>query len=80
MDWNSYFEMYGLRNSDTAKAQARTHGVKGAVPVGMYVHEQDLPPVNMSEGMTWLPLGDAETVWTRDNSTPANCIKWACCK
>ncbi|WP_394135581.1 ImpA family metalloprotease [Aliivibrio fischeri] len=73
MDWNSYFEMYGLRNSDTAKAQARTHGVKGAVPVGMYVHEQDLPPVNMSAGMTWLPLGEAETVWTRDNSTPTNC-------
>ncbi|HIF9128654.1 TPA: ImpA family metalloprotease [Photobacterium damselae] len=74
MDWNSYFEMYGLRNSDTAKAQARAHGVNGLVPVGMYVHEQDLPPVNMSEGMTWLPLGEADTVWTRDNSSPANCI------
>ncbi|WP_088879340.1 ImpA family metalloprotease [Vibrio rotiferianus] len=73
MDWNSYFEMYGLRNSDTAKAQASAHGVKGAVPVGMYVHEQDLPPANMSAGMTWLPLGGADTVWTRDDSSPANC-------
>ncbi len=74
-DWLPHFELYGLRNSDLAKAQAAEHGIKGKLPMGMYVLEEDLPGANVSQGLTFLTLGhDLEGVtWPRDNSSPISC-------
>lgn len=75
-DWTPHFELFGLRNSDLAKQQAAAHSTeKGALPMGMYVLETDLPKLDMTDGLSFLPLSadNAETLWTRDNSTPVNC-------
>ncbi|MGF1689500.1 ImpA family metalloprotease [Photobacterium japonica] len=77
LDWTPYFDMYGLRNTDLAKQQAGIHGTKGAIATGMYVLDRDLPPLNMSEGVDFLPINmsNAETVWPRDESSPVGCGK-----
>ena len=74
-DWLPHFELYGLRNSDLAKAQAAVHGIEGKLPTGMYVLEEDLPGENVSEDLTFLPLGDTltGTTWSSDSSTPKLC-------
>ncbi len=75
-DWTSHFELFGLRNSDLAKQQAAAHSIeKGALPMGMYVLETDLPKLEMTDELSFLALSsdNAVTLWTRDNSTPVNC-------
>ncbi|MEF1219266.1 hypothetical protein REH76_15965, partial [Photobacterium damselae] len=74
-DWTAFFDMFGLRNSDTAIAQAKSHGVNGSIPVGLYVLDTDLPPLNISEGLDFLPLGldKPDTLWPRDMSSPVQC-------
>ncbi len=75
LDWRSHFDLLGLRYSSLAAAQAVANAKSGALPMGMYVLETDLPPANMSDGLTFLPLSlnDASTRWPRDNSSPLDC-------
>ncbi|ADN77311.1 conserved hypothetical protein [Ferrimonas balearica DSM 9799] len=75
LDWRSHFDLLGLRYSSLAAAQASANASKGTLPMGMFVLETDLPPANMSEGLTFLPLSlsDATTRWPRDSSTPVDC-------
>lgn len=74
INWQSHFDMLGLRYSSLAATQAQANATKGSLPMGMYVLETDLPPANMSEGLSFLPLSlsDATTQW-RDGSSPASC-------
>ncbi|WP_207224047.1 ImpA family metalloprotease [Vibrio vulnificus] len=72
-DWSTHFDVWGLRNSNLALQQAAKHGVKGKLPLGMYVHERDFPTANLSDGLDFLPLGEKGVKWTRDESTPVNC-------
>ncbi|MGL6116702.1 ImpA family metalloprotease [Plesiomonas sp.] len=74
-NWRTYFDMYGLRYSSLAAEQAQKNQTKGDLEMGMYVLENDLPPRNMSEGLTFLPLSltDGSTLWPRDNSSPIQC-------
>ena len=74
MDWHSYFDLLGLRYSNLAASQVQANSTQGALPMGMYMLETDLPPDNMSKGLTFLPLSttDGTTKW-HDGSTPADC-------
>ncbi|MCL2914674.1 ImpA family metalloprotease [Shewanella corallii] len=74
MDWRNHFDLLGLRYSSLAATQTQANSSKGVLPMGMYILETDLPPANMSEGLTFLPLSviDGTTVW-RDGSSPSNC-------
>ena len=74
-NWQSQFDMYGLHYSSAAKAQAQAHAELGKLPMGIYVYEKDMPPVNWSDGMRWLPLStsDNTTVWPHDGSSPKYC-------
>ncbi|WP_421187423.1 ImpA family metalloprotease [Aeromonas enteropelogenes] len=74
-DWRSHFDLLGLRYSSLAGDQVQANQRQGDLPMGMYVLEDDLPPVNMSEGLTFLPLStlDSEILWPRDNSSPKTC-------
>ncbi|MGI2261382.1 ImpA family metalloprotease [Shewanella sp. GXUN23E] len=74
MDWRSHFDLLGLRYSSLAATQVQTNATRGSLPMGMYILETDLPPANMSEGLTFLPLSPADgtTVW-RDGNSPAGC-------
>ncbi|MBY5980412.1 ImpA family metalloprotease [Ferrimonas balearica] len=77
VDWSSHFDLMGLRYSSLAKSQVIANigndGVR--LEMGMFVLETDLPPANMSDGLTFLPLSlsDDTTVWPRDNSSPVDC-------
>ncbi len=75
LDWRSHFDMLGLRYSSLATAQVLTNQFQGSLPMGMYVLENDMPPVNMTEGLEFLPLStmDGNTLWPRDNSSPTAC-------
>ncbi|MBY6017811.1 ImpA family metalloprotease [Halomonas denitrificans] len=77
LDWRSHFDLLGLRYSSLAAAQAAANASRGSLPMGMYVLETDLPPANMSDGLTFLPLSlaDGTTRWPRDNSSPVDCPK-----
>lgn len=74
-DWRPYFDMFGLRYTSLAASQVNANAKGGAVNIGMYVLEDDLPPAAMSAELAFLPLSlaDAAAVWPRDNSTPAGC-------
>ncbi|AKB06061.1 ImpA family metalloprotease [Vibrio cholerae] len=74
-DWTPHFDLLGLRYSSLAKEQAVQHGIKGKLKMGMYVLEKDLPPHNMSNGLTFIDMSltDKTTKWPRDNSTPLDC-------
>lgn len=74
INWQSHFDMLGLRYSSLAATQAQLNATKGNLPMGMYVLETDMPPVNMSEGLSFLPLSlsDAAIQW-RDGSSPVSC-------
>ncbi|MBT1444030.1 ImpA family metalloprotease [Shewanella sp. JM162201] len=74
LNWQSHFDMLGLRYSSLAATQAQANATKGTLAMGMYVLETDLPPANMSEGLSFLPLSvdDAATTW-RDGNSPASC-------
>ena len=75
LDWRSHFDLLGLRYSTLAAAQVQANQPSGVLPMGMYVLEDDLPPANMSEGLTFLPLSstDGSTLWPRDQGSPASC-------
>ncbi|MDE1351609.1 ImpA family metalloprotease [Vibrio aestuarianus] len=74
INWQSHFDMLGLRYSSLAAAQAQANSTKGELAMGMYQLETDLPPANMSEGLTFIPLAlnDNSTQW-HDNSSPLDC-------
>lgn len=75
LDWRSHFDLLGLRYSTLAAAQVQANQPSGVLPMGMYVLEDDLPPANMSEGLTFLPLSstDGSTLWPRGQGSPASC-------
>ncbi len=75
-DWRTHFDMLGLRYSDQAAAQSSENASAGSMQMGMYELEQDLPPANMSEGLTFIPLSltDGKTLWKGELS-PAQCGK-----
>ncbi|MFQ2509942.1 ImpA family metalloprotease [Aeromonas caviae] len=75
LDWRNHFDMLGLRYSSLATAQVLANQSQGSLPMGMYVLETDMPPVNMTEGLEFLPLSimDGNTLWPRDNSSPRAC-------
>lgn len=74
LDWRSHFELLGLRYSSLAAEQVALNATRGSLPMGMYVLETNLPPANLSAGLTFLPLAtdDASTLWP-DGSSPAQC-------
>ncbi|MBY6186535.1 ImpA family metalloprotease [Marinobacter hydrocarbonoclasticus] len=76
LDWRSHFDLLGLRYSSLASAQAQANALRGSLPMGMYVLETDLPPANLSEGLTFLPLSlsNGDTLWPRDGSSPVDCV------
>lgn len=76
-DWRSHFDLLGLRYSSLAAAQVQANSPQGALPMGMYVLEDDLPPANMSETLPFLHLSltNGGTRWPRDSSSPASCDK-----
>ncbi|QSX37630.1 ImpA family metalloprotease [Shewanella sedimentimangrovi] len=76
IDWRSHFDLLGLRYSSLAAAQVAANAGKGALPMGMYVLETNLPPANMSSGLSFLPLSvsDGSTLW-QDGSSPVSCPK-----
>lgn len=75
-DWRSHFDMLGLRYSSLAAAQTASNATSGTMPMGMYELETDLPPANMSQGLTFIPLslGDGSTLW-KGTSSPSQCVK-----
>lgn len=75
-DWRSHFDMLGLRYSSLAAAQTASNATSGSMPMGMYELETDLPPANMSQGLTFIPLslGDGSTLW-KGTSSPSQCAK-----
>ncbi|UTV29993.1 ImpA family metalloprotease [Photobacterium atrarenae] len=74
-DWRPYFDMFGLHYTSLAADQVSKNTTKGAVPVGMYVLEDDLPPGSMSTGLDFLALSETDptTRWPRNNSSPSQC-------
>ncbi|WP_421252357.1 ImpA family metalloprotease [Aeromonas sp. 600724] len=74
-DWRNHFDLLGLRYSSLAVAQVQANQRYGSLPMGMYVLEDDLPPANMSEGVTFLPLSesDGSTLWPRNSGSPSAC-------
>ncbi|MGY3913743.1 ImpA family metalloprotease, partial [Aeromonas piscicola] len=75
-DWRSHFDLVGLRYSSLAVEQVAVNTTKGALPMGMYMLDWDMPPANMTTGLTFLPLSlsDNTTVW-RDGSSPTQCVE-----
>ncbi|MFB2685750.1 ImpA family metalloprotease [Shewanella mangrovisoli] len=75
-DWRSHFDMLGLRYSSLAAAQVAANASQGAVPMGMYELETDLPPANMSQGLSFIPLSvsDGSTLW-KGTGSPSQCAK-----
>lgn len=75
-DWRSHFDMLGLRYSNLAVAQVTANATLGTVPMGMYELETELPPANMSQGLTFIPLSlsDSSTLW-KGTSSPSQCTK-----
>ncbi|AZQ11528.1 hypothetical protein STH12_02450 [Shewanella khirikhana] len=73
-NWQSHFDMMGLRYSTLAATQAQANTTKGSLEMGMYVLETDLPPANMSEGLSFksLSVQDGSTTW-HDGSSPVSC-------
>lgn len=75
-DWRSHFDMLGLRYSNLAVAQVTANATLGTVPMGMYELETELPPANMSQGLTFIPLSlsDSSTLW-KSTGSPSQCTK-----
>jgi hypothetical protein len=75
-DWRSHFDMLGLHYSSLAAAQTAANATSGAIPMGMYELETDLPPANMSQGLTFVPLSltDGTTQW-KGVGSPTQCTK-----
>ncbi|MDV5247340.1 ImpA family metalloprotease [Shewanella xiamenensis] len=75
-DWRSHFDMLGLRYSSLAAMQVTANASLGTVPMGMYELETDLPPANMSQGLTFIPLSlsDSSTLW-KGTGSPSQCAK-----
>ncbi|QDZ89519.1 ImpA family metalloprotease [Shewanella decolorationis] len=75
-DWRSHFDILGLRYSSLAAAQVTANASQGAVPMGMYELETDLPPANMSQGLNFIPLSlsDGSTLW-KGTGSPSQCAK-----
>ncbi|MCS6173920.1 hypothetical protein G7A68_05620 [Shewanella baltica] len=75
-DWRSHFDMLGLRYSSLAAAQTVANAISGTMPMGMYELETDLPPSNMSQGLTFVPLSltDGTTQW-KGVGSPTQCTK-----
>lgn len=75
-DWRSHFDMLGLRYSSLAAMQVTANATLGTVPMGMYELETDLPPANMSQGLTFIPLSlsDSSTLW-KGTGSPSQCAK-----
>ena len=75
LDWRSHFDLLGLRYSSLAAEQVALNATRGTLPMGMYVLETNLPPDNLSSGLTFLPLAtdNASTRWPVDGSSPAQC-------
>ncbi|MFB2673218.1 ImpA family metalloprotease [Shewanella xiamenensis] len=75
-DWRSHFDMLGLRYSSLAAIQVTANATLGTVPMGMYELETDLPPANMSQGLTFIPLSlsDSSTLW-KGTGSPSQCAK-----
>ncbi len=73
-DWRSHFDMLGLRYSSLATAQVIENMTNGAVAMGMYQLETELPPANMSNGLTFIPMSltDGTTLWQGETS-PTQC-------
>jgi len=70
LDWRNHFDRY----SSLAAEQVALNATRGTLPMGMYVLETNLPPANLSRGLTFLPLAtdNASTQWP-DGSSPAQC-------
>ncbi|MGL4836680.1 MAG: ImpA family metalloprotease, partial [Shewanella sp.] len=75
-DWRSHFDMLGLRYSSLAATQVTANATLGTVPMGMYELETELPPANMSQGLTFIPLSlsNGSTLW-KGAGSPAQCAK-----
>ncbi|MGL4516272.1 MAG: ImpA family metalloprotease, partial [Shewanella sp.] len=75
-DWRSHFDMLGLRYSSLAATQVTANAALGTVPMGMYELETELPPANMSQGLTFIPLSlsNGSTLW-KGAGSPAQCAK-----
>ncbi|SIR03887.1 Peptidase M60, enhancin and enhancin-like [Shewanella morhuae] len=75
-DWRSHFDLLGLRYSSLAAAQTIANATSGTMPMGMYELETDLPPANMSQGLTFIPLSLSEgtTQW-KGAGSPLQCVK-----
>nr|WP_320126824.1 ImpA family metalloprotease [uncultured Shewanella sp.] len=75
-DWRNHFDMLGLRYSSLAAAQTVANATSGTMPMGMYELETDLPPANMSQGLTFVPLSlaDGTTQW-KGTGSPSLCAK-----
>lgn len=75
-DWRSHFDMLGLHYSSLAASQTAANATSGAIPMGMYELETDLPPANMSQGLTFVPLSltDGTTQW-KGVGSPTQCTK-----
>ncbi|MCG9789790.1 hypothetical protein L1D61_21700 [Vibrio mediterranei] len=74
INWQSHFDMLGLRYSNLVATQAQNNATKGNLTMGMYILETDLPPSKMSERLDFLPLSlsNANTLW-RDSSSQKDC-------
>ncbi|MCH1930805.1 ImpA family metalloprotease [Shewanella sp. A25] len=75
-DWRSHFDMLGLRYSSLAATQVAANASLGALPMGMYELETDLPPANMSQGLNFIPMSltDSTTLW-KNAGSPIQCAK-----
>ncbi|MBV7316485.1 ImpA family metalloprotease [Shewanella sp. NIFS-20-20] len=75
-DWRNHFDLMGLRYTTLAATQVATNATQGSIPMGMYELETDLPPANMSAGLTFIPLSlsDATTLWKGEHS-PRQCAQ-----
>jgi immunomodulating metalloprotease len=75
-DWAHHFDMLGLRYTRLAAQQAVVNGNKGKLPMGLYDLAGFIPPMNLTQGLRFLPLlpTDSSLRWS-DGSSPSLCPK-----
>lgn len=74
LDWRPHFDLLGLRYTDLAATQVQAMSFSGSLPMGLYQLDQDAPPADMSQGLSFLPLSlsDRTTLW-KDGGSPTQC-------
>lgn len=73
-DWRSHFDMFGLHYSTLAAEQVVVNAGENSMPMGMYELENEVFPIDLSDGLTFIPLSlaDATTKWKGVDS-PTQC-------